>query len=154
MSLMSGTSTFQEWFAVGNLGSDPELRYTAQGQMVCNASIAVSKKYTDSGHNQREETLWFRLTIWGKQAEFFDRFLCKGCRVMVRGEIQQPRVYQDRNGNARCDTEVVVREFKPIDWADSPVSESTPTTNGVKKKVGHNQPRPLTYEETEDEIPF
>ncbi len=81
---------------VGNLGRDPELRYTPSGQAVCNLSVASNRRYTDSNGQQREETIWFRVSVWGRQAETVNQYLRKGRQVLVEG-----RLIADENGNPR-----------------------------------------------------
>lgn len=87
---------FQKVILVGNLGRDPELRYTPSGQAVTNLSVASSRKYTDSSGQQRDETIWFRVSVWGKQAETVNQYLRKGRQVLVEG-----RLVGDENGNPR-----------------------------------------------------
>jgi single-strand DNA-binding protein len=81
---------------VGNLGRDPELRYTPSGQAVCNLSVATNRRYTDSNGQQRDETIWFRVSVWGRQAETVNQYLRKGRQVLVEG-----RLIADENGNPR-----------------------------------------------------
>ncbi len=93
---------FQKVILVGNLGRDPELRYTPSGQAVTNLSVASSRKYTDSSGQQRDETIWFRVSVWGKQAETVNQYLRKGRQVLVEG-----RLVGDENGNPRIWTRQV-----------------------------------------------
>ncbi len=89
---------------VGNLGRDPEMRYTPSGQAVTNFSMATSRQYTDSGGQRVEETTWFRVSVWGKQAEVCNQYLKKGRTVLVEGRLVSdpktggPRVWQGQNG--------------------------------------------------------
>ena len=78
---------------VGNLGRDPEMRYTPSGQAVTNFNVATNRQYTASDGSQVKETIWFRVSSWGKQAETCNQFLKKGSKVLVEGVwclIQQP----------------------------------------------------------------
>lgn len=81
---------------VGNLGRDPEMRYTPSGQAVTNLSVATNRKYTTSNGEQVEETVWFRVSVWGRQAETVNQYLTKGRQVLVEG-----RLVPDENGNPR-----------------------------------------------------
>lgn len=72
---------------VGNLGKDPEMRYTPSGQAVTNFSVASSRQYTDSSSQMVKETIWFRVSAWGKQAETCNQYLTKGSKVLVEGRL-------------------------------------------------------------------
>ncbi len=87
---------FHKVILVGNLGRDPEMRYTPSGQAVTNLSVATNRRYTDSSGEQREETVWFRVSVWGRQAESSHQYLRKGRQVLVEG-----RLTADENGNPR-----------------------------------------------------
>jgi single-strand DNA-binding protein len=87
---------YQRIVLVGNLGRDPELRYTPNGQAVTNLSVASNRRYTDSSGQRREETIWFRVSVWGNQAEVVNQYLRKGRQVLVEG-----RLVPDENGNPR-----------------------------------------------------
>jgi single-strand DNA-binding protein len=89
---------------VGNLGRDPEMRYTPSGQAVTNLSVASNRQYTDSGGQLVKETIWFRVSVWGKQAENCAQYLKKGRPVLIEGRLNPdpktggPRVWQGQNG--------------------------------------------------------
>lgn len=89
---------------VGNLGRDPEMRYLPSGQPVTNLSVAANRKYTDSNGQLVKETVWFRVSVWGKQAETCNQYLRKGSQVLVEGRLQPdlqtggPRIWQGQNG--------------------------------------------------------
>ncbi len=87
---------YQNLIFVGNLGRDPEMRYTPGGQAVTNLSVATNRRYTKSDGEQVEETTWFRVSVWGRQAETVNQYLRKGRRVLVEG-----RLVPDDNGNPR-----------------------------------------------------
>jgi single-strand DNA-binding protein len=87
---------FQKVILVGNLGRDPEMRYTPSGQAVTNLNIATNRRYTDSSGNPVDETVWFRVAVWGRQAESVHQYLRKGRQVLVEG-----RLVADENGNPR-----------------------------------------------------
>jgi single-strand DNA-binding protein len=87
---------YQKLVIVGNLGRDPEMRYTPSGQAVTNMSVATNRRYSTSDGQQVEETTWFRVSVWGRQAENVHQYLRKGRRVLVEG-----RLIPDDNGNPR-----------------------------------------------------
>jgi single-strand DNA-binding protein len=94
---------------VGNLGRDAELRVTPRGMNVLDFSIATNEKWNDAQGVQQEATTWFRVSLWGKQADTLKTFLTKGKQVLVEGRLRV-REYTDRDGNrrtsldVRCDT--------------------------------------------------
>jgi single-strand DNA-binding protein len=92
---------------VGNLGRDPELRYTQNGTAVCQLNVATTRAYTNRNTNNRvEETEWHRVVVWGKQGEHCNQYLSKGRQVYVEGRLQT-RNYEDKEGIKRYSTEVV-----------------------------------------------
>lgn len=102
---------YQQLILIGNLGNDPELRYTPGGVAVASFSLAVSKTWMKDGQKQ-EETTWFRVSAWNKQAETVSQYLHKGSKVLVIGEIEKVRVYQAKDGTHRASLEVTAREIK------------------------------------------
>lgn len=91
---------------IGNLGKDPEVRYTQAGTAVASFSIATSEKFKDKGGEWQERTEWHNITLWGKLAEIAGEYLAKGKTVCIEGRIQT-RKWQDRDGNDRYTTEIV-----------------------------------------------
>lgn len=96
---------YQSTTIVGNLGSDPEMRYAPSGDPVTSFSVATSKTWTKDGQKQ-EKTVWWRVSVWGKAAEACSKYLAKGRQVMVVGEVEEPRVFTDKSGNARAALEI------------------------------------------------
>jgi len=95
---------FHKIILVGNLGRDPEMRFTPSGVAVTNLSVATNRSYTNSAGEQVKETLWFRVSVWGKQAEACQQYLSKGRQVLVEGTLQgddsgNPRVFQRKDGS-------------------------------------------------------
>jgi single-strand DNA-binding protein len=90
---------------VGNLGSDPEMRYTPNGKAVTSFRMATNRRYTTSGGESREETDWFRISVWGKQAEQCNQFLTKGKQVYVEGRLHA-RTWEGQDGQTRTSLEV------------------------------------------------
>ena len=96
---------FQTIILAGNLGKDPEMRYTPGGQAVTTLSVASNRTYTDSSGNQVKQTIWFRVSVWGKQAEQCNQFLTKGQQVYVEGRLHA-RNWQGQDGQMRTSLEV------------------------------------------------
>lgn len=89
---------YQKLIIIGNLGRDPEMRFTPNGDPVTSFSVATSRKY-----GEKDETTWFRVTVWGKQAESCNTYLSKGSKVLVEGRLKSnadgnPRVYERKDG--------------------------------------------------------
>ena len=99
---------------IGNLGKDPEVRYTSGGTQVCNFSVATTERWRDQGGQLQESTEWHRITAWGKLAEICGQYLRKGSKVYIEGKLQT-RKWQDQSGQDRYTTEIVVREMKMLD---------------------------------------
>ena len=103
---------FHTIIIVGNLGRDPEMRYTPGGQAVTNFSVATSRKYTGSDGTLVNETIWFRISAWGKQAETCNQYLKKGSRVLVEGRLVPdnatggPRIWTRQDGTSGSSFEV------------------------------------------------
>ena len=90
---------------IGNLGSDPEVRYTASGSAVCNFRCAVNEKWKNREGEMQERTEWVRVVVWGKTAEHCGEYLKKGRSVYVEGRMQT-REWEDKEGAKRWTTEV------------------------------------------------
>ena len=91
---------------MGNLGADPELRYTQGGAAVCNLRVATNERWRDKDGAQQERTEWHSIVVFGKQAENCEKYLKKGRSVFVEGRIQT-RDWDDKDGNKRYTTEIV-----------------------------------------------
>ena len=97
---------YQQLTLIGNLGRDPEMRYTPTGVAVTSFSLAVSKRWVGQDGQQQEKTLWFRVSAWNKLAETASQYLTKGSKVLVVGELEDPNAYIDREGHPRASLEV------------------------------------------------
>ena len=114
---------FQKIILVGNLGRDPEMRYTPGGQAVTNFSVATNRRYTDSSGETRDETVWFRISAWGKQAESCNQYLNKGSRVLVEGRLTgdengNPRMWTGQDGTPRASFEVSAQNVRFLTGRD------------------------------------
>lgn len=108
---------FHKVILVGNLGRDPEMRYTPGGQAVCNMSVATNRTYTDNAGNQVKQTVWFRVSVWGKQAESCHQYLRKGRSVLVEGRLNadengNPRMWTGQDGSPRSSYEVTAETVR------------------------------------------
>jgi single-strand DNA-binding protein len=145
---------------VGNLGADPELKYTPSNRPVCNLSIATNEVFKDKGGQRQERTEWHRVTVWGEQAENCSKYLAKGRMVYIEGRLQT-RSWEDKtDGKKRYSTEIVAdrvtflgggaaegggarRGGRP--WGEEGASSSS----NAAEPEGHGAPPP-----SDDDIPF
>jgi single-strand DNA-binding protein len=132
---------------VGNLGRDPELRYTQSGAPVANFTLATTDRWSDSASGERKErTEWHRIVLWGKQAEIAGEYLRKGRLVYVEGSLQT-REWTDREGNKRYTTEIRALRFQMLGGRqdDKPPQEAPqPAPAVAEPETGYD----------EDDIPF
>jgi single-strand DNA-binding protein len=111
---------------VGNLGRDPEVRYTSSGTPVANFTMATTERWNDPTSGERKEkTEWHRVVVWGKQAEIAGEYLRKGRQVYVEGSLQT-REWTDREGNKRQTTEIRAQRFQMLGRPGGSDTESTP----------------------------
>ncbi|MEE9492993.1 MAG: single-stranded DNA-binding protein [Gammaproteobacteria bacterium] len=99
---------------VGNLGKDPEIKYMASGDAVCNATLATSESWKDKQTGeQKERTEWHNLTFYRRLAEIAGEYLKKGSQVYIEGKLQT-RKWQDKSGNDRYTTDIIVNEMQML----------------------------------------
>lgn len=147
--------SFNKIIIVGNLGRDPELRYTPQGTAVCSFSVATSEKKRDKGGDMQDVTTWFRVTLWGKQAETASKYLTKGKPVYLEGRLRIEE-WTDRDGNNRQSLEVNATDMQFIgtggrsdDYAGDSSHDSDFDSRSNASGNDMNQSVP-----TDDDIPF
>jgi single-strand DNA-binding protein len=130
---------------IGNLGRDPEVRYTQGGTAVANFTMATTDAWQDQSGEKKERTEWHRIVVWGKQAEVVGEYLRKGRPVYVEGSLQT-REWTDREGQKRYTTEVRAQRVqflgRPDDRAAAPAS--APADEATAPAGGY----------AEDDIPF
>jgi len=141
---------FHTIIIAGNLGRDPELRYTTSGQAVVNFSVATSRSYQDSNGQQIKETIWFRVTAWGKLAETCNQYLKKGAKVIVEGRLKPdlntggPRIWTRQDGTPAASFEVTAQTVRFI-------------SSRAEAEAGYPHSETLadpTVETDENDIPF
>ncbi len=99
---------------IGNLGSDPEVKYTPNGAPVANFSLATNESWNDKDGQRQERTEWHRLVLWSKLAEIAGQYLKKGAKIYVEGRLQT-RSWDDQSGQKRYMTEIVVNDMQMLD---------------------------------------
>ena len=105
---------------IGNLGSDPEVRFTQSGQAVANFNIATNEVYKDQGGNRQERTEWHKIVVWGRQAEICKQYLSKGRQVYIEGRIQT-RQWTDRENQTRYTTEINAATVRFLNGGNAPM---------------------------------
>jgi single-strand DNA-binding protein len=131
---------------IGNLGRDPEMRYTPSGQSVTSFSVASSRRYTTAAGEQREETEWFNVSAWGRLAELCNQYLTKGRQVYVEGRLRS-RTYETRDGQTRFVNEINLTDVQFL-GGGAGVSESRPPYG---QDTGMGEGPPL---DDVDDLPF
>ena len=109
-------SSLNRVVVLGNLGQDPELRYTQNQTPVCSLSVATTD-YSGKGDDRKEHTEWHRVVVWSKMAENCSKYLSKGRTVLVEGRLQT-RKYEDKNGVEKYTTEIVAQNVQFIGKGD------------------------------------
>jgi single-strand DNA-binding protein len=103
-------SSLNKIILIGNLGKDPEIRYTPEGSPVATFSLATSENWTDKNGSRQEHTEWHTIVAWNRLADLSKRFLVKGRQVYVEGRLRT-REWTDREGNKRRSTEVIAQQM-------------------------------------------
>lgn len=134
---------------IGNLGADPEIRYTQSGTPVVNFRIATTERWKDQNGQQQEQTEWHNIVAWRRLAEICGEYLAKGSRVYIEGKLQT-RKWQDQNGNDRYSTEIVANEMKML----SPRNAGSAAENYGSGTGGYNDFPPEPPPSTGDDVPF
>ncbi len=130
---------------VGNLGRDAEMRFTAGGTPVATVSMATTEKFTDREGQQKEDTQWHRIVIWGKTAESLHEYLTKGKQIYVEGRIQT-REWTDKEGKQVKTTEIRADRIVLLGSAGGGGGEGRGprASQGALQRDGRSRPRPPT----------
>ncbi|MEX0801873.1 MAG: single-stranded DNA-binding protein [Candidatus Binatia bacterium] len=133
---------------IGNLGKDPELRFTSTGSAVANFSIATSEQWNDRDGNKQERTEWHNIVVWGKQGELCGQYLAKGRQIYVEGSIRT-RSYDDKSGNKRYVTEIVAQRVRFLGGGGGTRMAPEAESGGGEEIHGSGGQPPF-----DDDIPF
>lgn len=139
--------SFNKIILVGNLGRDPELRYTPQGTPVCSFTMATNERRKDKTGETQDQTTWFRVTLWGRQAETASQFLTKGRPIYIEGRLRVEE-WNDRDGRSRYTLEVHATDMQFIGGK----SDDVPSASRPEE-----QPRQASSSASQiedDDIPF
>jgi single-strand DNA-binding protein len=146
---------------LGNLGKDPEVRYTSSGKAVATFTIATSQQWRDQDGNDQERTEWHRVVAWGRLGEICGEYLSKGKQVFIEGRIQS-REWEDQEGNKRTTVEIIANDMIMLGGGSPSQSRSSGES---QKRQAYSQPRgperggkreerPQPPPPPEDDIPF
>ena len=159
---------------IGNVGSDPELRYTTNGSGVANFSVATNESWTDKNTNERQErTEWHRIVAWGRLAEICNQYLRKGSKVYIEGALQTSS-WDGQDGQKKYKTEIVAREMQMLDSREDaggggggygqqqPAAAPSGPPQGGASQGGAPQsngpqggaPEPPPFNDPDDDLPF
>ena len=140
---------------IGNLGADPEIRYTASGAPVANISLATAESWRDKDNGElREKTEWHRVVFFGKVAETVEKYVAKGSQLYIEGKLQT-RKWQDKEGNDKYTTEVIGSEMRMLGKRGENLAEPENETKSPTKQTASNtglQNEPAEF--IDDDIPF
>lgn len=147
--------SFNKIIIVGNLGRDPELRYTPQGNAVCSFSVATNEKRRDKTGDMQDVTTWFRITLWGKQAENASKYLTKGNPVYIEGRLRIEE-WTDRDGQTRQSLEVNATDMQFIGTrsSDDYQSDSHSDREYAPRDEETGSSVSSAASATDDDIPF
>lgn len=124
---------------IGNLGADPEMRYTQNSTPVVSFTVATTERYKNKDGEQVEATEWHKVTAWQRLAEICGEYLSKGSKVYIEGKLQT-RKWQDNNGNDRYTTEIVAREMQMLSPKKENQGGGAPPSGGGQNGGGAAPP--------------
>ena len=142
-------ASVNKWIGIGNLGKDPEMRYSASGEAICNFSIACTDSWKDKQTGEKkEQTEWVRISYFGKLAEICGQYLKKGSQVYVEGSMRT-RKWTDKDGQEKYTTEIRGDEMKMLGSASASGNQGQKQEQAPKQAA--NKP---SFEDIGDDIPF
>lgn len=139
---------YQKITIVGNLGRDPEMRYLPSGQAVTNMSVATNRRYTGSDGQRVDETIWFRVSVWGAQAETVNQYLQQGSKVLVEGRLRPdpesggPRIWTRNDGSPGANFEITAQNVLFL------------SSRSEDQAFQGSEPSGMSESVDEDDIPF
>jgi single-strand DNA-binding protein len=139
---------------IGRLGKDPELRYTPSGKAVANFTIATNERWTSQDGQKQESTTWHNIVAWGRQAEVIKEYMGKGRQIYIEGRIDN-RSYDDKDGNKRYISEVVVQNFQFLgDRGEAGGGSSYSGTDNAAQSASVPPEPPSGGASDDDDLPF
>lgn len=147
-------ASVNKWIGIGNLGRDPETRYTASGEAICNFSIACTESWKEKQTGERKEmTEWVRISVFGKLAEICGQYLKKGSQVYIEGSLRT-RKWTDKDGQERYTTEIKCDQMKMLgSRPDGQRNTDESSDEGYAPPPAKDKPKP-SFDDLGDDIPF
>jgi len=146
--------SFNKIILVGNLGRDPELRYTPQGTPVCSFSLATNERRKDRNTGENTDlTTWFRVTLWGRQAETASQYLTRGRPVYIEGRLRVEE-YTDRDGKPRHSLEVNATDMQFIGGGRGEEGGAAPAKAAGAARSEPGEPAAEPTDLSDDDVPF
>lgn len=149
-------SSLNKAMIIGNLGQDPEVRYTQANTAVATLNIATSERYKDSNGEYQENTEWHRVVAWGRTAEICQQYLTKGSKVYIEGPIQT-RQWEDKDGQKRYTTEIKALRMVMLDSKGGNAQgggQSQAQNQGSGKPMSSNVELDSNFDDMDDDLPF
>ena len=148
-------SSFNKITIIGHLGRDPVLRYTPQGTAVCDFSIATSERRSggSGGGDSQDITTWFKITLWGKQAEVANQYLSKGKQVYIEGRLRQTE-YTDREGMKRTSLEVNATDIQFLGARAEEGQQAAPAARPATAAPAAPSANQADHQPSDEDIPF
>jgi single-strand DNA-binding protein len=137
---------------LGNLGAEPELRYTAAGQAVLHLRLATNESWLDKNRERQERVEWHEVVVWGARGEALAKILSKGSCILVEGGLRTHSYEKD--GVKRYRTEVVAREVCLTPRRQAPILDESAFAEPSRPGLRNGKTPPIPLEATSDEIPF
>lgn len=138
---------------IGNLGADPEVRYTEGSQCVANIRIATNRAYNNRNNERVEETEWHRVVLWGKLGEIAEKYLKKGATIYVEGRLRT-RQWTDQNGLERYSTEIVGETMTMLGGKTGESARGTAGTEASEQRDTSRNQEVSSKENATDDLPF
>ncbi|MEX0844314.1 MAG: single-stranded DNA-binding protein [Balneolaceae bacterium] len=153
-------SSLNKAMLIGNLGQDPEVRYTQSNTAVATLNIATSERYKDSNGEYQENTEWHRVVAWGRTAEICQQYLTKGSKVYIEGPIQT-RQWEDKDGQKRYTTEIKALRMVMLDSKGGSAGgnqqgggQAQNQNQGDNKPMSSNVELDSNFDDMDDDLPF
>jgi single-strand DNA-binding protein len=154
LHIAAGEIMLNKVMLIGNLGKDPEIRYTQSGTAVATFNVATTEQWKDKDGQKQESTEWHRVVVWAKLAETCGEYLHKGSKVYIEGRLQT-RKWQDQNGNDKYTTEIVAREMKMLSPRGTAGDDSSYGGGGGSQEHNYQEPPSgMMGGGSRDDVPF
>lgn len=146
-------SSLNKILLIGNLGRDPEIRYTPEGTPVANFSIATSENWTDKSGTRQEHTEWHNIVAWNRLADLCQKYLTKGRQVYIEGRVRT-REWNDRDGNKRRTTEVIATQMVLLGSRSQGTDAGIQPMETATRATSEKEDNFMDSDITDNDIPF